>query len=48
MAEKIKVALLGAGNVGSQAARILVEDNAVLEKRIGAPRGVDRYCCARY
>ncbi|WP_313987665.1 homoserine dehydrogenase [uncultured Rothia sp.] len=37
MAEKIKVALLGAGNVGSQAARILVEDNAVLEKRIGAP-----------
>lgn len=36
MAEKIKVALLGAGNVGSQAARILVEDNAVLEKRIGA------------
>ncbi|WP_298604715.1 homoserine dehydrogenase [Rothia mucilaginosa] len=37
MADKIKVALLGAGNVGSQAARILVEDNAVLEKRIGAP-----------
>ena len=37
MAEKIKVALLGAGNVGSQAARILVEDNAVLEKRVGAP-----------
>jgi len=37
VAEKIKVALLGAGNVGSQAARILVEDNAVLEKRIGAP-----------
>ena len=37
MAEKIKVALLGAGNVGSQAARILVEDNAILEKRIGAP-----------
>ena len=37
MAEKIKVALLGAGNVGSQAARILVEDNAVLAKRIGAP-----------
>lgn len=37
MAEKIKVALLGAGNVGSQATRILVEDNAVLEKRIGAP-----------
>ena len=37
MAEKIKVALLGAGNVGSQAARILVEDNAVLEKRLGAP-----------
>ena len=37
MAEKIKVALLGAGNVGSQAARILVKDNAVLEKRIGAP-----------
>ena len=37
MAEKIKVALLGAGNVGSQAARILVEDNAVLKKRIGAP-----------
>ena len=37
MAEKIKVVLLGAGNVGSQAARILVEDNAVLEKRIGAP-----------
>ncbi len=37
MADKIKVALLGAGNVGSQAARILIEDNAVLEKRIGAP-----------
>lgn len=37
MADKIKVALLGAGNVGSQAARILVEDNAILEKRIGAP-----------
>ena len=37
MADKIKVALLGAGNVGSQAARILVEDNAVLAKRIGAP-----------
>ena len=37
MAEKIKVALLGAGNVGSQTARILVEDNAILEKRIGAP-----------
>ena len=37
MADKIKVALLGAGNVGSQAARILVEDNAVLEKRIRAP-----------
>ena len=37
MADKIKVALLGAGNDGSQAARILVEDNAVLEKRIGAP-----------
>lgn len=37
MAEKIKVALLGAGNVGSQAARILIEDNAILEKRIGAP-----------
>lgn len=37
MADKIKVALLGAGNVGSQAARILLEDNAVLEKRIGAP-----------
>ena len=37
MADKIKVAVLGAGNVGSQAARILIEDNAVLEKRIGAP-----------
>ena len=37
MADKIKVALLGAGTVGSQAARILVEDNAVLAKRIGAP-----------
>ncbi|MDO5750761.1 MAG: homoserine dehydrogenase [Rothia sp. (in: high G+C Gram-positive bacteria)] len=37
MTEKIKVALLGAGNVGSQAARILVEDNATLAERIGAP-----------
>lgn len=37
MAEKIKVALLGAGNVGSQVARILTEDNRVLTERIGAP-----------
>ena len=37
MTDTIKVALLGAGNVGSQVARILTEDKAVLAERIGAP-----------
>jgi len=35
--DTIKVALLGAGNVGSQVARIFSEDSAVLKERIGAP-----------
>lgn len=35
--EAIKVALLGAGNVGAQVARILTEDAAVLGERIGVP-----------
>ncbi|QCU78426.1 homoserine dehydrogenase [Citricoccus sp. SGAir0253] len=34
--QSLKVALLGAGNVGSQVARILTEDAAMLEARIGA------------
>ena len=33
----IKVALLGAGNVGSQVARMLTEDAESLQDRIGAP-----------
>ena len=37
MTDTIKVALLGAGNVGSQVARIFSEDSAVLKERIGAP-----------
>ncbi len=35
--EKIKVALLGAGTVGSQVARILVEDQETISSRIGVP-----------
>lgn len=35
--EKIKVALLGAGNVGSQVARILLEDSDLIRQRIGVP-----------
>ncbi len=35
--DHIKVALLGAGNVGSQVARILTEDSEVLAQRIGLP-----------
>ena len=37
MTDTLKVALLGAGNVGSQVARIFSEDSAVLKERIGAP-----------
>lgn len=35
--EKIKVALLGAGNVGAQVARILTEDADLMSQRIGVP-----------
>lgn len=35
--QTIKVALLGAGNVGSQVARMLTEDSQTLSERIGAP-----------
>lgn len=35
--QAIKVALLGAGNVGSQVARMLMQDADTLKQRIGAP-----------
>ncbi|WP_346844533.1 homoserine dehydrogenase [uncultured Rothia sp.] len=35
--ETIKVALLGAGNVGAQVARILIEDRELISQRIGIP-----------
>lgn len=35
--EKIKVALLGAGNVGAQVARILTEDSELMFQRTGVP-----------
>lgn len=35
--ETIKVALLGAGNVGAQVARILTDDSQILGERIGVP-----------
>ena len=34
--EPLKIALLGAGNVGSQVARILTEDAEMLQARVGA------------
>lgn len=37
MTQPIKVALLGAGNVGAQVARILTEDAGILGERIGVP-----------
>lgn len=37
MTQPIKVALLGAGNVGAQVARILTDDAEILGERIGVP-----------
>ncbi|MCH8561129.1 MULTISPECIES: homoserine dehydrogenase [unclassified Nesterenkonia] len=36
-AEPLKIGLLGAGNVGSQVARTLVEERALISSRVGAP-----------
>lgn len=44
-AEPIRVGLLGAGTVGSQTARLIVEENADLSARIGAPLELAGVAC---
>ena len=44
-ADPIRVGLLGAGTVGSQTARLIVEENADLSARIGAPLELAAVAC---
>lgn len=44
-ADPIRVGLLGAGTVGSQTARLIVEENAELSARIGAPLELAAVAC---
>ena len=44
-ADSIRVGLLGAGTVGSQTARLIVEENAELSARIGAPLELVAVAC---
>ena len=44
-ADPIRVGLLGAGTVGSQTARLIVEENSDLSARIGAPLELAAVAC---